>query len=111
MSRLLMIAVMLVTVVTLAGPAPAAGKRLNVLIENLKYNPDTITIDVGDTIVWTNNDEREHTVTADDSSFNSGRLKKGKSYTRTFDKPGRYSYGSDPSPRTKGVVIVREAKK
>lgn len=112
MSRLLlMIAVMLGTVASFAGPAPAAGKRVTVVIENLKCQPETITVDVGDTIIWTNKDEREHTVTADDGSFSSGRLRKGTSFSHTFDKPGRYSYGSDPSPRTKGLVVVREVKK
>jgi plastocyanin len=111
MYRLLLIAVTLVTIATFAGSAPAAGKRVTVVIENLKCHPESITIDVGDTVVWTNNDDREHTVTADDGSFSSGRLRNGKSFSKTFDKPGKFSYGSDPSPRTKGVVIVREPKK
>jgi plastocyanin len=111
MNRLMMITLMLGTVGFLATEAPAAGKRVNVTIENLKYQPEMITVDVGDTVIWTNKDEREHSVTADDGSFNSGKLRKGKSFSRTFDKPGKYPYGSDPSPRTKGIVVVRDAKK
>jgi plastocyanin len=115
MTRLLLIALTLVSVATLtshaAPAAPGGGKRVSVTIEGLKFRPDSITVEVGDTVVWTNADDREHTVTADDNSFNSGRLRKGMSFSKTFDKPGRYPYGSDPSPRTKGVVIVRDARK
>jgi plastocyanin len=85
----------------------AEGKKVSVSITDLKYRPATVEVGVGDTVTWTNNDDREHTVTADDGSFDSGKLRTGKSYSRKFDKPGRYPYGSDPSPRTKGVVVVK----
>jgi plastocyanin len=91
--------------------APAAGKKVAVAIENLKYRPATVEVEVGDTVVWTNNDDRDHTVTADDGSFDSGRLRAGKSFSKTFDKPGKFGYGSDPSPRTKGTVVVKEKGK
>src|SRR4051812_24717590 len=109
MIRQLLIALTLVSVATLTGhaspaAAPGGGKRVSVTIEGLKFHPDSVSIEVGDTVTWTNADDREHTVTADDNSFNSGRLRKGMSFSKTFDKPGRYSYGSDPSPRTKGIV-------
>src|SRR5687768_769001 len=111
MTRILLTVLSIVTALTFsAGPALAAGKQVTVTIENLKFRPDPVTIDVGDTIVWTNNDDREHSVKADDGSFDSGALRTGKSFSRTFTKAGKYSYGSDPSPRTKGVVVVREKK-
>lgn len=93
--------------VLLAAASIASADRVNVTIDGLKYNPATIEIAAGDTVVWTNNDDREHTVTADDGSFDSKRLAKGKTFSRTFSKPGRYTYGSDPSPRTKGTVVVK----
>jgi plastocyanin len=89
-------------------PASAAGKKVTVTIDGLKYSPATVEVEVGDTVVWVNNDDRQHTVTAEDGSFDSGALRSGKSYSKTFDKPGRHAYGSDPSPRTKGVVVVKE---
>ena len=111
MIRFLLVTLSILTALTLAPvPALAAGKKVSVAIENLKYRPETVTIDVGDTVTWTNNDDREHSVKAEDGSFDSGALRTGKSYSKTFDKPGQYAYGSDPSPRTKGVVVVREKK-
>lgn len=114
MNRLLLVTLSVVATLAPAPQpapaAPAAGKRVAVAIQDLKYRPNPVEAEVGDTVVWTNNDDRDHTVTADDGSFDSGRLRKGKSWSRTFDKPGRYPYGSDPSPRTKGTVVVRASK-
>jgi plastocyanin len=111
MIRFLLIALCIMTAFSLAlAPALAAGKKVTVSIEGLKYRPDPITIEVGDTIVWTNNDDRDHSVKADDGSFDSGLLRSGKTFSKKFDKPGKYTYGSDPSPRTKGTVVVKEKK-
>lgn len=94
-----------------AAPAADKGRRHAISIENLKYKPAEITIEPGDTVVWTNNDDREHTVTADDDSFKSGRMGSGKKYEHTFDKAGTYKYVDDLHPRMKGTVIVKEKKK
>ena len=111
MTRFLLITLCILTALTLAAaPARAAGKKVTISIEGLKYHPDPVTIEVGDTIIWTNNDERDHSVKADDGSFDSGLLRKGKTFSKTFDKPGKITYGSDPSPRTKGTVVVKEKK-
>ena len=105
-----MTACIVLTLAMAPGLLLAAGKKVTVTIENSKYRPDTVQVEVGDTVTWVNNDVREHTVTADDGSFDSGKLRTGKSFSKTFDKPGRYAYGSDPSPRTKGVVVVVKGK-
>ena len=44
-------------------------------IQNMDYSPSSITINVGDTIIWTNQESSmPHTVTANDGSFNSGNM-------------------------------------
>lgn len=93
-------------VMLLATPVLSAPKRVAISIDNLRFSPATVEVAVGDTIVWTNNDDREHTVTADTGAFNSGRIKPGRTYTWTADKPGKHAYGSDPFPRARGTVIV-----
>jgi plastocyanin len=107
MRFLLTTACVFTALMTAPGPLRADGKKVAVAIDDLKFRPATVEVSVGDTVTWTNNDDREHTVTADDGSFDSGKLRTGKSFSRTFDKPGKYPYGSDPSPRTKGVVVVK----
>jgi len=43
------------------------------------YSPDTATVQVGQTIKWTNNDAMTHTATADAGSFNTGSIGGGSS--------------------------------
>jgi plastocyanin len=43
-------------------------------------------------VVWTNEGEQPHTVTAHDGSFASPVLNPGESYWVTFYEPGTYTY-------------------
>src|SRR4051794_4065368 len=54
----------------------ASPKKIthSVSMDNMKFDPADLTIAVGDTVEWTNNDDREHNVTAKDSSFKSPNL-------------------------------------
>ncbi|MSP14878.1 MAG: hypothetical protein EXR62_18205 [Chloroflexi bacterium] len=70
------------------------------------FLPEKLTVKVGDTIKWTNVDEAEHTITAKDKSFDSGVIKIGSSFSRTFDKAGVYEYLCSTHPAMKGVVEV-----
>lgn len=92
----------------LAAPSVLAADEQQVTIEDLKYKPAEIKVKVGDTVVWTNNDDREHTVTAEDGSFKSGRLRSGKVFKFTFKKAGRFPYKDDFFARMSGVVVVAE---
>ena len=72
------------------------------------YNPDNITVVIGvnNTVIWTNNDNEPHTVTALDGSFNSGNMNPGDTYTYTFTKPGTYPYTCTYHPWMHGYVTV-----
>ncbi len=62
-------------------------------ISGMSFNPGTITINVGDTIIWTNNESSmPHTVTADNGNFDSGTLNSGDTFTFTFTEAGTYTY-------------------
>jgi plastocyanin len=80
---------------------------VNVVMRNTTFVPGRIQITAGTTVVWRNDDQLIHTVTANDKSFDSGLLQPGKTYRRTFDKPGQYPYYCLPHPFMKGVVVVR----
>ena len=43
-------------------------------------------------VTWINNDNKSHSVTADDASFDSGPIAPGGSYTKEFSRPGVYTY-------------------
>jgi plastocyanin len=74
---------------------------------DLTYDPDEITIQAGQTVLWENASKLIHTVTFDPSKaldkshvalpegvvpFGSDRIRPGKSYKHTFDVPGEYKY-------------------
>jgi plastocyanin len=61
-------------------------------IENFAFHPDQIKAKVGQKVTWTNDDSITHTVTADDSSFDSSGLVQGKTFSFTFDKAGTFAY-------------------
>ena len=60
----------------------------------------------GTRIRWINEDQLEHSVTADGGSFDSGLIGPGKVFERVFDRPGTYAYHCMPHPFMAGRVIV-----
>jgi plastocyanin len=75
-------------------------------IKGFAFNPATITVPAGTTVTWTNQDAAPHTATADDKSFDTGRLDQGQSGSFTFDTPGTYTYTCTFHPNMKGTVVV-----
>lgn len=81
----------------------------SVTISNFAYSPAKITVKKGTKVTWTNNDSVEHNVIGDDlKELNGPLLKKGESYSYTFDQVGEFSYYCGPHPYMKGTVIVTE---
>jgi plastocyanin len=80
---------------------------VNIVMRNSTFVPGRVQIAAGTTVVWKNDDQLIHTVTANDKSFDSGLMEPGKTYRRTFDRPGTYAYYCMPHPFMKGVVVVR----
>jgi plastocyanin len=66
--------------------------------------PQHLDVLAGDTVTWTNDSVRTHTVTADDGSFDSGRLISDATYTRAFDAPGDTAYHCVIHPFIRGDV-------
>jgi plastocyanin len=96
-------------VALLASVALAAkdkGETHTVSMKDKKYAPASLTIKAGETVVWTNNDEHDHTVVADDKSFKSGNIGTGDSFRHQFDKKGTFTYSCSYHPRMKGTITV-----
>ncbi len=86
------------------------GAEKRVSIKDLKYQPESISIEPGDTVVWKNDDDGDRTVTADDNSFDSGVLSSGQSFKHTFEKKGKFRYHCKYHPRMKGTILVGKDK-
>ena len=84
-----------------------ASNQGSVTISDFKFTPKSITINVGETVVWTNNGPTGHSATADDGTFDTGVLPKGSTGMFRFTKAGTYSYHCTPHPFMKASVIVK----
>ena len=76
------------------------------ITDDKDFSPEDLTINVGDTVVWTNNDDSPHTVTADDDEFNSGNLAEGATWSYTFTEAGTYDYHCNYHSSMTGSVTV-----
>ena len=76
------------------------------ITDDKDFLPEDLTINVGDTVVWTNNDDSPHTVTADDDEFNSGNLAEGATWSYTFTEAGTYDYRCNYHSSMTGSVTV-----
>jgi len=83
--------------------APASAA---VSISNFAFDPGVLEIAAGTTVTWTNNDGANHTVTADDGSFDSGSFGSGATFSFTFDTPGTFTYHCDIHSNMTGSVVV-----
>ena len=100
--KLLAIIIMAALVVSFTGVATAGTAE--VLIKDFKFQPESITIQTGDTVTWTHPGTADHTVKFADSE--SQVLKNGGTYSKTFDHPGFPDYICGIHPYMKGRVIV-----
>ena len=96
-------------------------------MSDMGFLPQTIVINAGEKVVWTNSSQVTHNVVADPgravfpvdvklpsgvNPFGSGILLPGQTFSRAFDVPGIYRYVCTlhETSGMKGVIIVRGAQ-
>jgi amicyanin len=89
---------------TADSPAPQGGTAVS--ISDFKFNPPTLTVPVGTTVTWTNQDEEPHTLAAKDGSFHSPGMDTHATYSFTFTTAGSYAYICSIHPFMNGTVVV-----
>ena len=100
-----------VTVTIPAGTAVPGCEDLNKC-----YVPATVTVDVGDKVIWSNDDTAVHTVTSGsvvdgpDGLFDTGLLMAGNSFEYSPDTVGEIPYFCTVHPWMKGVLVVQEVE-
>ena len=95
----------LALLVGLAAGTVAAADR-DVAISDFTFTPRTVTVNVGDTVTWTNEDAQTHTATSG-NAWDSGDIDNGRSKSITFRTSGRYDYICIFHPQMRGTVVVR----
>ncbi len=89
-------------------PSDAPAEATAPVIEGFAFDPQEISITVGDEVTWTNNDGTAHTVSADDDSFDSGNLDSGATFSQTFDEAGEFAYHCNIHSSMTGTVTVSD---
>ncbi len=81
-------------------------------MRNIAFDPPEITINVGESVTWTNMDSEQHTATSGNpedgdigSVFQSALLDSGDTFTHTFDEAGEFIYFCEVHP-----IMMRDAK-
>jgi plastocyanin len=91
-----------------AAPSGEASKSEKVDIVEFTYQPDPVVVQAGGKVIWQNQDTAPHTATADDDSWDTGTIEKGKIGSETFKEPGTFTYFCEIHPTMKGTVEVVE---
>lgn len=72
-----------------------------------KFDPSPAVAKVGDVVKWEFKDSNsQHTVTAEDQSFDSGTKSDGDSFTHKFDTAGTFKYRCTLHADMKGTITV-----
>lgn len=85
-------------------PPPANLVR----ISNFAFSPQSLTVAVGDTVTWTNNDSVNHTVTSNSGNMmHSSMMGHNQSYRVVFTTVGAFPYHCTVHPNMTATIIVQ----
>ena len=87
-----------------AGTVQAADQ--DVAISGFSFSPRTVTVNVGDSVTWTNSDAQTHTATSG-SAWDTGDIGNGESKSITMSRAGTFEYICTIHPTMSGTVVVR----
>jgi plastocyanin len=92
--------------VTPDSTAPPNVPEGQVLVKSIAFTPKEVRTTVGNQVTWKFDDGGlEHTVTADDNSFDSGRMSSG-TFNHSFTTAGTFEYHCQVHARMHGTVVV-----
>jgi amicyanin len=75
-------------------------------IKNFAFSPAVVTVKVGSTVVWSNDDSIQHDVIFDGGGIASSVLNHNDTFSHTFLTAGTYHYICSIHPFMHGTVIV-----
>jgi plastocyanin len=93
--------------VALAMPVLAADQT--VAMTGSTFSPASVTVRVGDTVTWVNQDPLDHDATATDGSWATPTFGQGGSGAVTFQATGTFPYYCTIHPDMTGTVAVQAA--
>ncbi len=89
------------------GAATTRNDTLRVAVQDFLFQPTRLEVAVGTTVVWANDGQVAHTVSAEDGSFDSGSIEPGERRSLTFARVGTFAFHCTPHPFMRGLIVVR----
>lgn len=97
-------------------PSTSVPKGAEVSITAREFSPQTVTIKVGGTVTWTNNDSVVHQPASDPHPTHTnlpgfdalGGVQTGKTFQFTFTRAGTFTYHDHPFTSRTGKVVVEQ---
>jgi plastocyanin len=93
----------------LAGSQAEAASN-TIEISNFSFAPAVLTVPVGTTVTWVNDDDEPHTVVESDTLFKSHALDTGDKFSFIFTTPGKFQYFCTIHAHMVGTVVVEASK-
>ena len=98
---------------TAAPTTPSPPPAVAVSIQNFAFVPASVTVPIGTTVTWTNQDSAPHQVVSDATPlfsvgalFTSNQFAQGQKYSFTFNNAGTFEYHCGIHPFMKGTITV-----
>ena len=82
------------------------GTRHRVVMQGMSFEPADLTLARGDSVTFVNLGPADHTATAADGSFETGRLAAGESAVVTVEGAGDIAFFCRLHPRMRGVITA-----
>jgi plastocyanin len=79
----------------------------DVTIQNMAFSPESLTINVGDTVRFTNKDGAPHTATFDAEGQDTGTLSRNSVGELTFASAGTFDYICSIHRAMRGTIVVQ----
>jgi plastocyanin len=89
-----------------ADAQPRPAKTHTVTIDGTAYTPATVTVPLGDQVVWVNRDPFAHTVTSREAGLDSKDIEAEKSWSIRPHTKGRFTYTCTRHPSMTGTLVV-----
>lgn len=79
----------------------------NAVSADIPFDPASLNVSVGGSVVWFNGDNTIHTITSNTTGlFDSGNFLPGARFSHTFSAAGTFAYHCTPHPWMTGTIVV-----
>lgn len=93
--------------IMLSGGADTQAADAVIKIANFTFDPPTLTVKVGSSVTWKNDDDIVHVVRENEGKFHSKPLDTNDTFSQTFTRVGEVDYFCAIHPHMTGRIVVQ----